>query len=377
MDILYYLVSFFVIINTVVFVHEYGHYLAAKTVGVKVTKFSLGIGPELWGVDDKHGTRWCISAFPVGGYVMMLGDGDMASATENGAALQTLSEEEKKFSFSAKNNWEKMLVAFCGPFFNYIYAFLVIVIMSWCYGFPNYPSVVGKVSTNSAAKKHGIVAGDKIISVDGRGVSRYRDVDVAIANNKSGRVDFVIERKGRRVAISVVPEVQETKKLLGGVRKSKLVGISVGKPTFEKRSLFESVQFSFRSCYRATMEFCKILSKLFSGKKSLDDFSGVVQMASMAGDLTKSGNYALLIIFTAMLSLNLGFINLFPLPVLDGGRILICFVEEVIRKKLNKTLQERIMMVCAVLLILLMLVTTVNDILRIEAVNKFVSSLME
>jgi regulator of sigma E protease len=245
----------------------------------------------------------------------------------------------------------------------------------WC-GTPNYPPVVGQVLKGSAAEKYGIAVGDKIISVDGRAVSKYREIVMAIADNGSDQVEFVIERDGKRLSISVVPEIKETKSIFGSIKHSKLVGIASGKPIFEKRSLMGAIKYGFDSCYLATVEFCKVFGKLFSGKKSLDDFGGVVQMASMAGDLSKAGNYALLIMFTATLSLNLGFINLFPMPVLDGGRILLCLIEEIIRKKLNKILQERIMIVCAVLLMFLMLIMTVNDILRIEVVNRFVSGFL-
>ena len=134
MSFFYYFLSFFLIINVIVFVHEYGHFQAARKMGVKVSTFSLGMGPELFGFTDKRGTRWTFSALPIGGYVMMLGDGDASSMTEDKESLKELSEEEKKKSFYAKSNWAKMWIAFCGPFFNYIYAFVVIVFMSLFYG---------------------------------------------------------------------------------------------------------------------------------------------------------------------------------------------------------------------------------------------------
>jgi regulator of sigma E protease len=376
MDTICYLLSFFVIINIIVFVHELGHFLAAKHVGVKVSTFSIGIGPEVFGFDDRHGTRWRFSLFPIGGYVMMLGDGDIASATEDEESVKDLSEEEKQQSFLVKSNWEKMLIAFCGPLFNYIYAFVVIFFMGMFYGTPVYEPVVGKVLKDSPADKAGITEGDRIVCVDGSKVERYRDVMLKISDNESGKVELVIVRNGGLHGVTVVPEVREVKKIIGGTRKTKIIGIGSGEPVFKRKNVLDAIQSAFGECFRATKEMCYVFSKLFAGKKSIDDFGGFVRMAEVAGDLSKTGNFALLIMFTVTLSLNLGFINLFPLPVLDGGRILISFIEEVIGKKLNKTLQEYVMTACAILLISLMLLTTVNDVLRIEAVNRFVSNIV-
>jgi regulator of sigma E protease len=371
MSFLYYLISFFLIINVIVFVHEFGHYLAARKVGVKVTTFSIGMGPEMFGFNDKNGTRWCFAIFPIGGYVMMLGDGDIASTTEDETAIAELSEEEKAQSFITKTNWEKIWVAFSGPFANYIYAFVVTFVMACSYGVPQYNTIIGSVLKDSPAEKAGFMAGDKIVSIDGVKVDRYRDVIIHISNSEAQKLSFVLERAGKEMSIDVAPQIVEKKSAVFGMRKSKLVGIRSGEPVFERLSIVDSICRACNDCFAATKEMFFVFGKLFTGKKSLDDFGGIVQMASVAGDLSKGGNFALLIMFTVSLSLNLGFINLFPLPVLDGGRILISLVEQLTKRKLNQKLQEYIMIVCAILLILLMLITTVNDILRIEVVNNF------
>lgn len=372
MSFVYYFLSFFLIINVIVFVHEFGHFQAARKMGVKVSTFSLGMGPELFGFEDKHGTRWIFSAFPIGGYVMMLGDGDASSMTEDKESLKGLSEEEKKQSFYAKSNWAKIWIAFCGPFFNYIYAFAVIVFMSFFCGLPNYEPVVSSVKQGSPAELSGIKAGDRILYVDDKRVEKFRDISFGILCSDNEKVKFTLERDGVIQNIEVEPKIKEEKKPWGTTKKTKVVGIGRGEPVYVKSGFVDSIKAASKYCWDKTIEMCSIFSRLFSGKSSIDNFGGIVRMTKEAGDLSKSGNFAQLIMFTVMLSLNLGFINLFPLPVLDGGRIFICFVEEITGKKLNEKLQEYLMIGCMIFLIFLMLITTVNDILNIETVSNFI-----
>lgn len=373
MSALYYILSFLIIINLIVFVHEFGHYLAARSIGVEVTTFSIGMGPEICGFTDKHGTRWCFSLIPVGGYVMVLGDDDPSSTIESEEVKEKLTAAQRKRSIFSKNNWEKMFFAFAGPFANYVYAFVVTIFMAMSIGVPKYDTTVGEVLKDSAAEKAGFLAGDRIIAVNGENVARFRDVLIKISNSDSETVSFAVERGGEILLFDVKPDIKEQKKTMGGTRKVRMVGIKSGKPVFESMSLVPAISRAFTDCWNATKEMTVMLERLFLGKKSLDDFGGVVRMASVAGDLSKEGNFAMLVMFTIMLSLNLGFINLFPMPVLDGGRILIALIEEIAHRKIKPSILENIMVVCAVILILLMIATTVNDILRLESVSNFIS----
>lgn len=376
MAFLYYVLAFLIVINLIVVVHEYGHYLAAKKIGVKVEKFSIGMGPEIFGFTDKEGTRWCVSWLLIGGYVMMLGDGDAASATEDLEAHAKLSEEEKKRSIISKSNWQKMFVAFAGPFANYVYAFVVIFLMALTYGVPKYEPIIGEVLKNSAAEKAGLLTGDKIVSVDGERTEKFRDVLVHLSLSDKDEATFAIERDGRLRSITIMPEITEKKRLMGSPQKRKVFGIKSGTPKFIRLSFSQSISRAFTDCITATKEMFFVFGKLFSGTKSLNDFGGVIQMTQVAGNMAQQGNFALLVLFTVTISLNLGFINLFPLPVLDGGRILICFLEEVFRRKFNEKIQEYIMMVCAIFLIFLMFLTTINDILRIDVIYNSVSNFL-
>ena len=371
MSFIYYIVSFLLIINIIVVVHEFGHYLAARQMGVKVETFSIGMGPEIFGFNDKNGTRWCFSLLPVGGYVMMLGDGDASSTTENPDAIKDLSEEEKKMAITSKGEWAKIWIAFGGPFFNYIYAFVVATFMAFFHGLPTYDAVIGNVVADSPAAIVGLQKGDRILSVNDRPVQRFRDVSIAILEDETGQLNFLVDRNGEQKSFLVQPKITTQKRAFGRESQTKMVGVASGAPVFARKSFIDAMGSAFSLCVNATKEMFGMFGKLFAGKQSLDNFGGVVRMAEIAGDLSRAGNFALLIMFTVTLSLNLGFINLFPLPVLDGGRILICFVEYIFGRKFPPKIQEYIMIGCAILLVLLMLLTTVNDILRLEVVNKF------
>lgn len=374
-DFIYSIIAFFCVINVIVVTHEFGHYLAARKCGVKVERFSLGMGPEICGFTDKNGTRWMLSVFPVGGYVMMLGDADAASATEDKELYKKLSKEEKKLSIFAKNNFEKIFISFCGPLFNYIYAFILLFFVGIFHGAPVINPVVGEVIENSAAQKAGFLAGDIIESADGELIHDYRDINIAIFKSQEGEsIKFTIKRDGVLQTINATPEIQESKGLLG-TKKQKILGIKSGETVYVKKSVLESIGFAFNYCVDRTTEFFQVFKKLFTGAESCENLRGVVYMANVSGHLLADGKIFSLIMFTITLSLNLGFVNLLPLPVLDGGNIVICAIEEVLGRKLNDKFRDYLMGAFAFFLIALMLFTVVNDVIKIYSVNKFIEYL--
>lgn len=372
----YSLIAFFFVINIIVVIHEFGHYLAARKCGVKVERFSLGMGPEICGFTDKHGTRWMLSAFPVGGYVMMLGDADAASVTEDKELYEKLNAKEKKQSIFAKSNLEKIFISFCGPFFNYLYAIVILFCIGVFHGAPVMKPEVGAVIENSAAQKAGFLKGDMILLADGKEVKDYRDIQMAVFKSAPGSsINFVIERAGNLQNISVVPEVRKKKGLLGE-KKEKILGIASGLTTFEEKSVSDAFYFAVDFCMARTLEFVQVFKRLFTGAESCENLHGIVHMANVSGHLLADGRIFSLIMFTVVLSLNLGFVNLLPLPVLDGGNIVICAIEGIFRRKLNDKFKEYLMGTFAIFLIGLMLFTIINDAANIEAVKNLLNKVV-
>lgn len=373
-DSLCYVVSFLFIITLIVFVHEFGHYIAARRAGVKILTFSIGMGPELFGFHDKHGTRWRFSLIPVGGYVMMLGDEDISSAQAD-ENVEKLSDEEKKQAFHLKSNWQKMWISFCGPFANYIYAFVVMIFVFVFVGAPINTAEISNVMPDSPAYNAGLKEGDVIKTINGREVNRVEKVAMIINSLKEKSTSIVVNRNGSEMTFNVTPEEKHGRSLFGKRKVSKRIGVAFSMSRYEKVNLVNAVRSSFITCVDSTIMMYTLFKKLFSGRQSVDNLGGVVYMASVAGDIAKTGNFVMLLMFTVTLSLNLGFINLLPFPVVDGGNILVSLIEQCIGRSINRKLMNYIMSIGGVCLIFLMCLTTLNDILRFKVVNDWFLSL--
>jgi len=376
LDSLYYIISFLLVITLIVFVHEFGHYIAAKRAGVKVLKFSIGMGPEVFGFTDKDGTRWCFSAIPVGGFVMMLGDEDISSAQASGD-IDKLSEEDKKRAFHLKSNWQKMWISFCGPFANYIYAFVVMVLLFAFVGVPDSQPYVHKVLDGSPAQTVGIMNGDLIKSINDKEIKRSEHVPAIINSIKSDKLAVVVDRGGVEIKFELSPAIKENKSIFGKKKEFKYIGVTFDHSKYDKVSFLESIKQSFLVCVNTTVSMFMLFKKLFSGQQSMDSLGGFVYMASVTGDIAKSGDFIMLIMFTVTLSLNLGFINLLPFPVVDGGNILVNFIEQCLGRPINRKIMDYVMTGGVICLILLMLFTTLNDILRLESVSNLVSKFLK
>lgn len=363
-NIVYYVVPFLFLLGVLVFVHEFGHYIIAKITGVKVAEFSIGFGKMLWGKKDASGTLWKISAVPLGGYCKFLGDTDAASSGNDSSEL---SEDDKKYAFAFQNPFKKLAIVIGGPAFNYLFAVVVFACIFATFGKIEFPPVIGSIMDGSAAAKAGIMAKDKIISIDGREVKTFNEFRQEIEMNTSGEVSLVLLRNNKEIKLKVKLEPIEL-----GVKKEKsqkpMLGVtSVTEVEFSptKLSVIEAIGEAFAECYNISAVTLRGVGQMISGKRNTDELGGIVRIAEMSGDITKSSSWMDFLVFMALLSVNLGLINLFPIPMLDGGHVIIYLIEIILRREINEQAKDYIFRLGFFLLIALMVLATYNDFARL------------
>lgn len=362
----YYVVPFVVVLGILVFVHELGHFAVARMCGVKVDVFSIGFGKKLWGRRDKQGTYWKIAAVPLGGYCQFLGDDDASSAGDGKAS--ELSEEEKKFTFQYQSPAKKLVIALAGPVSNYLFAILIFAGIFFFLGKINFPPVVGEVFENSAAAKAGIVANDRILTINGNKIDSFDDIRKEVDLTVGNEVVVELLRDGREIRLQFpliemeVPEAngEMTKRPMFGVKSVNVIELD-----HEKLSLPQSLKEAFLEAWNVTEATLRGVGQMITGKRSGEEIGGIIRIAEMSGDISKQNGILDLVVFMALLSINLGLINLFPIPVLDGGHIVIYLAEIAVGKEINTQIKDALFKVGFSLIIALMIFATWNDFVRL------------
>jgi regulator of sigma E protease len=348
-----------------VFVHEYGHFIVARKLGVSVSAFSIGFGKELWSKTDKHGTVWKISAIPLGGYCQFLGDADESSSTSE-VDLSKYTKEEQKHLFATQKPQKKLAIAVAGPLFNYIFAFLVFFMLFFFVGSYDIPPVVSGVIKDSPAEKVGILRDDKILEVNGNKILEWADISREISLSPDV-AHIVIERGGEIINIDIpLKEMDyafdETEKPI----KRKMIGIKGETKRFKITkdcfNFIESIKKASKEVYNVTDMTLRGVAQIIKGERSSDDVGGIIRIAEMSGDISRSRGILDFISFIALLSINLGLINLFPIPLLDGGHVVIYLLEIVSRRELNAKIKDILLRIGLVFLLFLMVFATWNDI---------------
>lgn len=363
-NLLHYAASFFVILSAIVFVHEFGHYLIAKMCGVRVEAFSIGFGRELLGWTDRSGTRWKISLLPLGGYVKMFGDADPSSRPDQ-AALDTMSDADKKVAFQHKSLPRKAAIVMGGPLANFILTIVILTGFILTTGLPTTQPIVGEIIKNTPAERAGLMPGDRILRVGGREMKTFNDIPRAIATNLGTPVELELERGGQNMRLMITPESSEDKDALGNSVKRPLIGFKsqeikyrdVGLP----RAVWEAVTRTYEIC-ETTLE---ALGQMITGQRGADDLKGPLGIAKLTGQATEKslhdGSASLIFWLIAMLSANLGLVNLLPVPLLDGGHLMFYGVEALRGKPMAVKFQEYSYRIGFTVLALLMAFTLVND----------------
>lgn len=457
LNTIYYIVPFIVLLGILVFVHEFGHFIIARSLGVKVTAFSIGFGRQLCSHIDKYGTNWKIGAIPLGGYCQFLGDADASSSTTEEDMMADLSEEDKKHAFPLQKPWKKLAIVFAGPLFNYIFAILVFIGLFYAYGKISYPPVVGGLIEGGAAQSAGILPNDHITEINGKETTDFQSIvnEVNLATE-----DTVLLKIERPITFSVKAEALETNgkkspfKMIGlgscsctkdscqedgkitidriiagspadragffngdillsvndvkinqfsdlknyveqnqeetyninvirqlffsvplketdyntgdgKIIKRKMLGvISSSKIDFaaQKMSVADAIKAGTFEAYDLTVTTLRALGQMVTGKRGGDEVGGIIRIAEMSGDISKSGGIISFIYFMALLSVNLGLINLLPIPLLDGGHIVIFLIEMVYGREIKTNIKDAIFKVGLLIICAIMILATWNDI---------------
>lgn len=353
----YYILPFAVVLGVLIFFHELGHFLTAKYFGVKVLKFSLGFGPKLAG--KKVGeTEYLISAIPLGGYVKMLGESEEDEE-------EPLSLEDQEKSFSHKPVGKRMAIVAAGPIFNLVLALVIFCASYVASGMHVMTPQIGQVREGSPAAVAGLQKGDIIRAIDGRPVHTWEDIKSHVKGNQGEALLIEAEREGGHVTVSVVPEMSTVKNIFGEDIQSPLIGI-VAAGRFEQISLgpLEAVQEGFKKTWEIIELTCMTIVKLFQRVVPIKTLGGPILIGQMTGELARE-NWTYLIPFTAVISINLGILNLLPVPILDGGVLIFLFLELITGKPLTLKKREIAQKMGLFLLVLLMAVVIYNDITRL------------
>ena len=358
----YYIVPFIVLLGILVFVHEFGHFLVARLSGVQVTDFSIGFGKQLWGFTDKHNIKWKICAIPLGGYCQFLGDADAASAGSS-EEVKELSEEDKKKAFPFQNPWKKLAIVLGGPGFNYLFAIIVFTLMFAFLGKFSFPPVVGEVVAGGAADKAGIVKADRILSINGHEVESFSEITTEISLTTGGVAEVKLDRAGEVMELSVPLEMmkveangQTTERPMLGIKSMNTMELD-----HERMSLPDAFVEACSETWRITEGTLRGVGQMITGKRGSEDLGGILRIAEMSGDISRKNGMLDFIAFMALLSINLGLINLFPIPVLDGGHVVIYLVEIVSRREINAKVKENLFKAGFALILALMIFATWND----------------
>ena len=338
---------FLVALTLLVFVHELGHYAVAKWCKVKVEVFSIGFGSELFGWNDKAGTRWKISAIPLGGYVKMFGESEsvieMAGEDEK---ERTMTKEEQKVSFFHKTLLQRASIVIAGPLINFIFAIFAFAVLFVFMGVPEFDSnkqlaIVGDVVPASSADIGGLKAGDQIVKIDDNNITYFKQLQDIVRSRPNTEVSVNLLRSGKNIKLKFLTGSKVIENSDGKVEQIGLLGISVrpGDIKYIQKNPAEAVWLGFERTYLFTIRIFSYLGDIITAKQSADQLGGVLRIAQISGQVAELG-IASFISFLAVLSINLGLINLFPIPLLDGGHLAFYVIEAIRGRPLGQKAQE-------------------------------------
>ena len=366
MSFLISVVAFVAILTILVFVHEMGHYLVARWRGVRVETFSIGFGPEIVGWDDSAGTRWRFGWVPLGGYVKFFGDAGVASGQ---AEMSPLTAAERQVSFRHKPLGSRAAVVAAGPLANFGFAILLLAGLYASVGQPFSPPVITGVEPDSAAAAGGFMAGDRLVEVNGTSIDRFEDLMLFVFSNPGNTLRFVIEREGIETELLATPGTRLVTDRAGNQREVGFLGVRGGAYEVVRHNPLLAVWYAARQTAFITEQTVIAVGRMITGRMGTDDLRGPIGIAQLSGQVAQIGLVAV-IEFMALISISLGLINLFPVPLLDGGHLLFYAVEFVRGKPVGDKAQEVGFRIGLALVVMLMIFATWNDVGQLPFVER-------
>ncbi|MCM2397619.1 RIP metalloprotease RseP [Rhizobium sp. S95] len=362
-----YILPYVIVLSLLVFVHEFGHYLAGRLSGIRVLAFSVGFGPELVGFTDGHGTRWKISAIPLGGYVRFFGDADAASRPD-GKELEELTAEEKAQTLAGAKLWKRAVTVAAGPIANFVLAIAIFAVLFGTMGKPVADPVVAEVKADSAAAEAGVQPGDVLMALDGEAVETFDDVVRYISMRPEIPVVVTVRRNGSELGLNMTPRRVETSDRFGNKMEVGQIGIVTNQQSGNFRIVeltpLQAVGEGARQTWHIVTGTVDYLSNLIAGRMNADQLGGPVRVVQASGQMATLGIVAL-VNLAAVLSVSLGLLNLMPIPVLDGGHLLLYALEALRGKPVGPGAQEIAFRIGLAMIVSLMVFATWNDISRL------------
>jgi regulator of sigma E protease len=350
--------SFLLVIGPLIFIHELGHYFVGRWCGVKAEIFSIGFGREIGGWTDRRGTRWKVGWLPLGGYVRFAGD--MNAAGQPSDEWLSLPPEERAQTFQAKPLWQRFAIVAAGPLTNFLFAILIICGFLLARGEERTPPVIASVAPASAAAQAGLRPGDRVTEVDGHSIRRFEDISRAVILRPEEDLVIAFVRGGRPATVTARPKAEIERDSFGNEFRKGLLGIGAVEGVVEPVAVYEVLPLALRQTWMIVSMTVEGIGQMITGQRSMKELGGPLKIAKFSGEQASLGPIALLG-FMAMISINLGFINLLPIPLLDGGHLFFYMIEAIRRKPLRPEAQEWAFRTGLAALLALMIFVTLND----------------
>ena len=362
-----YLVPFLFVLTIVVFFHELGHFLVARWCGIRVLTFSIGFGPEIVGFYDRYGTRWKIAAVPLGGYVKFFGDDNAASVPDHAAAA-AMSEAEREVSFVHKPVGPRAAVVAAGPIANFILAIAIFAGVFMTVGKQTTSARVDTVQPASAAQAAGFKPGDLVVAINGEKIDNFAEMQRIVSINAGASLNIEVERGGVHITLKATPQLKELKDNFGNTHRLGVLGISrsmaPGDIKTQKMGPLQAIVGGMQETWFVVDRTLSYIGGVFAGREAADQLGGPIRIAQVSGQVASAGFVALMHL-TAVLSVSIGLLNLFPIPLLDGGHLLFYGIEVIRGRPLSERAQEVGFRIGLAIVVMLMIFATFNDILHL------------